>query len=143
MALENREWKLSSGDEARRQFGRKTGFDNGFLSGTDIVGYASQCHLIAIGVEDAIGSPRVAIARLTNAADVNEVFVFFKDRQDIEWFGANTFISHVGFRSVCVTNKAQGRVLVAEARRRIELRHDVSPVLGRVEGGVDDREISD
>ena len=42
-----------------------------------------------------------------------------------------------------VANKAQVRVLVAEARRRVELRHDVGPVLRRIEGGVDDGEVSD
>ena len=84
---------------------------------------------------------RDAVARLTHAADVDEVFLARLDLKLRIGSAAHDRVANKGDGDMGVSEETDGGVLVGEAGRRGEFVEDVAPALRLIERGVDDREI--
>src|SRR6202011_3942887 len=96
----------------------------------------------AVDVINAIRGAPITIARLADAAHVNEIFLGGVDPQFVDPLALHAFIPDESHRHMSVTEKANGGVLISEARRGVEIIEDIAPLLGRIESRVDNAEIA-
>ena len=112
------------------------------LRGFEIVLHSPLFHHLAFGVVNAISRAPVAIAGLPDAPGINQIF-FPGGEQDLP--GGNP--AHAVIQDKCgwpmgVSKKAKRAVLVGETGDGIEVVKDISPMAGRIEGGVDKGEVA-
>lgn len=109
---------------------------------SDIVFHTPLFDDILLGMINAVGGTPVSIARLANAADVDEIFFPVLDRDLIHFHTINTIRSNEGDRDVRVSEKAKRGMLISEARDRVEVVQHVTPLARSIERRVHDGKIA-
>jgi hypothetical protein len=122
---------------------RQPCLDDLFLRRGEIVFYAALFDHVFFDVVNAVGGAPITIARLADAANVNEVFFRFLDGEPVHLHFLYAVIPHECSGHVRVPEEADRRLLVRETGNGIETVKDVAPLLRRIERRVDDREILD
>src|SRR2546423_363385 len=120
---------LSSNCEPLGQQTRQTGFDNSFLGGSQIVFDAPLLNHRAVEMINAIGGVPVSIARLADAASVNEIFLIRIDSKLVDPLALHASIANEGDGHMGMSKKTNAGVLVSKARSRIEVVEDIGPLL--------------
>jgi hypothetical protein len=112
------------------------------LRSRQVVLYPPLFDHIFLDVINAISGAPIAIPRLSDAANVNEVFFRFLDCELIDLHFLYAVVAHKCSCYVRVPEEANGRVLIGETRDGIEAIEDVAPLVRRIECRMDDREIA-
>src|SRR4051812_31849907 len=133
---------LSSKCQSLRQLSWQAGFDDLLLRGFEVVFHASLLDHIVFGVEDAIARAPVAITRLPDTANVDEIFFRRLDSQLVDFDALHTVITDEGHRDMGVPKKTNPGVLIGETGDSIEIVEDVAPLTGSIERRMHDREIA-
>lgn len=96
------------------------------------------------GVVDAIGGSRIAIARLTDGPDIDEVFVT-ENQAEIDRIvaGYESGVHFENCRNVGMAVEAELGMLVCEGRFGFDGFENIAPVFGSIECGVDDGDAPD
>ena len=121
---------------------RQAGLEDFLLRGVDIVFYAPLLDHILLGMINAIGGTPIAVARLADAAGVDEIFFRRLNRDLLDLQPLHAVIAHEGDRDMGVPEKTNRRVLISEAGDGVEIVEDVAPLAGSIECGVHDGEIA-
>lgn len=118
---------------------RKAGVEDLLLRLCKIVGEAPEMDGVLNGVVDAIGGARIAIARLPDGADIDEVFVA-EDQSKINGIVAidESGVHFENCGNVGMTVEAELGMLVGEGRLGFDGFEHISPVFGSIEGGMHD-----
>src|SRR5476649_2558064 len=119
---EVRRQRSASDSEALGQKSRQIRGDDFLLGGFEVVFYATLLNDIFLRVVNAVSRAPIAIARLTNTADVNEVFLAWFDRE-LFYFQAlhAVIVAHIGHRHMRVPEETKRRVLIRETGGGIEI----------------------
>ena len=118
----------------------KAGFADLALGARDVVLDAAQFDGVRRHVVDGVGGARVAVARLADGADVDEVFAAGHDLQAVVEAAADDARLLERQRDVGVAEEADGAHLVGEVGLRFKFVEDVAPHFGVVQGAVDHHE---
>ena len=97
---------------------------------------------VFVGVVNHVGRPPVAVAGLADTADVDEIFLAHLELDFVEGDAHHRTVPDVCPGRMGVAEKADARVLVTETRARVELVEHVAPLVRRIEGRMDNREIA-
>src|SRR5713101_6366413 len=116
---------LSSDREPFGEHVRQAGLDDFLLRGRDVVFYTPLLDAVVLDVINAIGRAPISVARLADAADVNEIFFARLDAQLFDSHPMDAVIANESHGHMGVTEKANGGVLISEARGGVEIVEDV------------------
>jgi hypothetical protein len=112
------------------------------LRSREVVLYTPLFDYIFLDVINAISGAPIAITRLADAANVNEVFFRFLDCKLIDLHFLYAVIARECSRYVRMSKEANRGVLISETWDGIETVKDVAPLVRHIECRVDDREIA-
>src|SRR5581483_46677 len=134
---------LSSERETFREKRRQSGVNNFLLRNLQVVFHPALFDVLVVEIVNAIRRAPVAVARLADAADVDEIFFCELDAQLIDTNAAHAgVVLNECHRHMGVTEKTNRGVLVSETRGGVEIVEDVTPLRRRIERGVDDGEVA-
>src|SRR2546423_8848778 len=133
---------LSAKFQALCQHARQTGLDDLFLRRRKVVLPPALFDNVFVDLINAVGRAPIAIARLADTAGIDEIFLRGFDDELVGIHAFDAVVADEGARDVSVAEKADGGVLIGEARRGIESIEDVSPLLGCIEGRMDNGEVA-
>ena len=133
---------LSANRKAFREEWRQAGLDDFLLRGSELVFYSPLFNDAVVDVVDAVSGAPIGVARLTDAAGVNEILFARLDAEQFDSHASYSFVTDKGHGHVGVTEEANGRVLIGETRGRVEIIEDVTPLCRCIERGVHDGKIA-
>src|SRR4029453_14424753 len=133
---------LTTERETISQQARETGGNDLLAGAFDIVTDPALLDQIFVSVVNAIGGAPVTVARLPDAAGIDEI-LFPKLDMNLFLLGATSaFVADEGTLDVSMAEETDGGVLVSETGGSIEVAKDVTPLRGSIESGVHNGEIA-
>ena len=132
---------LSAKGKAFREQWRQTSFDDFLLCGGELVLNPALLDDVVLYVINAVGGPPIGVARLTDAAGINEILFARLDAEQFHVDMSDALIADKGHRYMGVAEETNGRVLISKARGRVEISKDITPLCRCIERGVHDGKI--
>ena len=133
---------LSASRKSFREWRWEAGLDDFLLRGGELIFYPPLLDDVVFNVINAVGGAPIGVARLTDAAGINEILFA---RLDAEQFGADTsdaVVADKGHGYMSMAEETNGRVLIGETRGCVEIIEDVTPLCRCIERRVHDGEIA-
>ena len=115
---------------------RQACLDNFLLRRGQVVFYPPLFDDVFLDVIDAISGTPISIARLADAADVNEISFRFLDGELIDLDLRHMVVADERSCYMGVSKETDRRLLIGKTGDGIEAVEDVAPLVRRIEGGV-------
>src|SRR6266404_2035944 len=133
---------LSANRKSFRERRRQTGLDDFLLRDGDLIFHSPLLDDVVLNVINAVGGSPIAIAWLTDAAGIDEIFFARLDAKQLNADTSDPVVADKRHGYMSMPEETNGRVLISETRGRIEIIEDITPLCRCIERSVHDRKIA-